>query len=63
MTCLNLDIGIEAQGTLSSNHSFWLADMLFLEEELAVQIADINRVKINLGKQLQQLFLTATMSG
>ena len=48
MVCLYLEIGGEAFNHLTRNLCFRLSDVRFIEEELPVQIADIDRIKINL---------------
>ncbi len=42
MLGLNVDIGIETEGTFSGNHSFGFSNMFFLEEELSIKVTNIN---------------------
>lgn len=45
---LNVDIGIETEGTFSGNHSFGFSNMFFLEEELSIKVTNINCIQVNL---------------
>lgn len=44
-------IRIECQGAFACDHRFRFAHMLFVEQKLTVQIADIDRVQINLSSR------------
>lgn len=44
----NFHVRIEGQGTLPGHLRFALADVLLVEQELAVEIADIDRVQVDL---------------
>lgn len=45
---LNRHIWIECQSTFAGDHCFRFAHMFFVEQKLAIQIADIDRIQINL---------------
>ena len=48
MVCRDVGRWVEPQGTLASHLYFWSTDVLLLEEELAVEIAHLDRIQINL---------------
>lgn len=48
MIRFDLNIGIEAKRTLTCNFCLRFANVLLVEEELAIQVADIDCVQIDL---------------
>lgn len=48
MICFDLHVWIEAQCAPASYFSLWLSNMLLVEEKLAIQIADIDGVQVDL---------------
>lgn len=48
MLGLNVDIGIETEGTFSGNYSFGFSNMFFLEEELSIKVTNIYCIQVNL---------------
>lgn len=45
---LNFDIWVELESRFTRNHRLGLSDVLFVKQELAIQIRDIDCVQINL---------------
>ena len=48
MVCSDGGGRVEAKGSLPCYFHLWPANMLLLKEELTVQVADIDRVQVNL---------------
>lgn len=48
MVGFDFHIWIERQCTFASHFGFGLSDVLLVEQKLPIQIADINRIQINL---------------
>lgn len=51
MVGFNLYIWVECQRTFTSHFSFRFTNMFFVEQKLPIQIADINRIQIDLWKR------------
>ena len=48
MVCRDVGGGVEPEGTLARHLHLWSTDMLLLEEELAVEVAHLDRIQIYL---------------
>ena len=46
----NCDIWIESQGAFSRYHGFGFSNMLFLKKKLAIKIANIYSIQVNLKR-------------
>lgn len=50
---------VKPQGRLSCNLRFTASNMLFLEQELAIEVADVNSVQVNLKREMKDVFSSA----
>lgn len=42
----HVDVGVELEGRLAGDDGLWTLDVLLLEEELAVQVREVDRVEV-----------------